>query len=123
MRSYVCTICGFTYEEAKGIPELGIAPGTKWEDLPDGFACPWCKAPKSDFVEKTTAPAPAPAPQVEAPHVDTELSPMEMSIICSNLARGCEKQYLAEEAELFNQLAAHFRSRAEAAPSPSFAGR
>ena len=34
MTKYVCSICGYIYDEATGIPEAGIAPGTKWEDLP-----------------------------------------------------------------------------------------
>ena len=29
---YVCDICGFQYDEAKGDPDNNIAPGTKWED-------------------------------------------------------------------------------------------
>lgn len=49
MRSYMCVICGFTYEEDKGLPEHGIAPGTRWEDIPDTWRCPDCGAPKSDF--------------------------------------------------------------------------
>lgn len=38
---------------------------------------------------------------------------MEMSIICSNLARGCEKQYMPEESENFRKLAEFFRQKAE----------
>ena len=38
MRKYVCIVCGYVYDEAKGIPEAGIAPGTRWEDLPDDWA-------------------------------------------------------------------------------------
>ena len=49
MNRYVCSICGFVYEEAAGIPASGIAPGTKWEALPDDWVCPWCKAAKSEF--------------------------------------------------------------------------
>lgn len=37
---------------------------------------------------------------------------MEMSIICSNLARGCEKQYLPQQADDFRKLAEFFRSKA-----------
>lgn len=37
MKKYVCSICGYVYDEAKGDPDNGIAPGTKWEDLPDDF--------------------------------------------------------------------------------------
>ena len=46
---YVCQACGFVYDEDLGLPEQGIAPGTKLEDLPDDFACPWCGAGKDLF--------------------------------------------------------------------------
>lgn len=44
-----CVVCGWEYNETKGDPENGIAPGTKFEDLPDDYICPICKHPKSDF--------------------------------------------------------------------------
>ena len=44
-----CTVCGFEYNETKGDPANGIAPGTKFEDLPEDWVCPLCKHPKSDF--------------------------------------------------------------------------
>ena len=119
MRTYVCSVCGYVYDEAKGIPEAGIAPGTKWEELPDNWVCPLCGASKSAFREQ--AAASAPAVEMEAPEIERELSPMEMSIICSNLARGCEKQYMASEAEKFTQLAAYFRSKAAPEPAPGYA--
>ena len=50
---------------------------------------------------------------LEKPHTEKELSPMEMSIICSNLARGCEKQYMLEESESFRKLAEFFHQKAE----------
>lgn len=56
---------------------------------------------------------------LEKPHVEKELSPMEMSIICSNLARGCEKQYMPAEAENFTKLAEFFRQKAEPAKATS----
>ena len=34
---YVCDVCGWEYDEEKGYPEGGIAPGTKWEDVPEDF--------------------------------------------------------------------------------------
>ena len=37
---YVCDVCGWEYDEEKGYPEGGIAPGTKWEDVPADFECP-----------------------------------------------------------------------------------
>lgn len=46
---YVCEICGFVYDEEVGAPDQGIAPGTKFEDLPDDFVCPVCGVPKENF--------------------------------------------------------------------------
>ena len=34
-RTWMCVVCGFIYDEAEGLPEEGIAPGTRWEDVPD----------------------------------------------------------------------------------------
>ncbi len=46
---YVCDVCGWIYDEEKGSPENGIAPGTKFEDLPQDFSCPLCGVGKEDF--------------------------------------------------------------------------
>ena len=46
---YVCDVCGWEYDEEKGYPEGGIAPGTKWEDIPDDFECPLCSVGKDRF--------------------------------------------------------------------------
>ena len=48
---WICTICGYVYDEAEGYPEGGIAPGTKWEDLPEDWVCPECAEPKDQFIE------------------------------------------------------------------------
>jgi rubredoxin len=48
-RTYMCVICGFIYDEEKGLPEEGIAPGTRWEDVPLNWVCPECGAGKEDF--------------------------------------------------------------------------
>lgn len=45
----MCVVCGFTYSEAEGLPHEGIAPGTRWEDVPAGWTCPDCGATKDDF--------------------------------------------------------------------------
>ena len=37
MKKYVCTVCGYIYDEAAGDPDNGVEPGTKWEDVPEGF--------------------------------------------------------------------------------------
>ena len=46
---YVCDVCGWVYDEAKGDPEHGIAPGTKFADLPADFECPLCGVSKDQF--------------------------------------------------------------------------
>jgi len=48
-RTWQCILCGFTYEEAAGLPQDGIAPGTRWEELPEDWTCPDCAAIKTDF--------------------------------------------------------------------------
>lgn len=52
MKKYVCTVCGYVYDEAAGDPEHGIAPGTRWEDVSDDFACPLCGVGKDQFEEE-----------------------------------------------------------------------
>jgi rubredoxin len=42
-------VCGFVYEEARGLPEEGIPPGTSWDAVPDSWLCPECGVGKSDF--------------------------------------------------------------------------
>ena len=51
MKKYTCVVCGYVYDEEKGDPSGGIAPGTKFEDIPDSWVCPLCGASKSDFEE------------------------------------------------------------------------
>lgn len=51
MAKYVCDICNWEYDEAAGLPDQGIAPGTKWADLPEDFKCPLCGAPKEMFTQ------------------------------------------------------------------------
>ena len=110
-KKYVCSICGYVYDEA--------AEGTFFDDLPDNWTCPLCTAPKSAFE-----PQEAPAPKKEAvkavPAAETDLTELgigELSALFSNLARGCEKQYKAEESALYLELAAYFDSIAPAVPS------
>jgi len=119
MKQYVCSVCGYIYDEAKGIPGAGIAPGTKWESLPAGWKCPLCGAPATAFREAgAKAEAPKPAAVLHASSDQHELTPLEMSVLCSNLARGCEKQYKSAEAALFTELAQYFQAAAEPAEDP-----
>lgn len=48
---HICDVCGWEYDEAVGIPEQGIEPGTKFEDLPEDFKCPLCFVGKEHFSE------------------------------------------------------------------------
>ncbi len=48
-KKYECVICGFIYDEAEGLPGDGIAPGTRWSDIPDDWECPDCGISKSEF--------------------------------------------------------------------------
>ena len=110
---YICSICGYVYDET--------AEGTAFAALPDSWVCPLCRAAKDLFRPEKIEAAPEPArpdPAAAGPsaHVDTDyaeedlhkLSAGELSALCSNLARGCEKQYKNEEAGLFREIAAYF---------------
>ena len=121
MQKFKCTVCGYIYDESAGIPP-GIKPGTKWASVPDGFLCPLCKAPKSVFVPLTeTAPAVKTAVKkttaaAASPHTEGigKLSAGGLSAVCSNLAKGCEKQRLDAETAAFYQIADYFKAKAAA---------
>ena len=49
MAQWECIVCGLIYDEKDGWPEDGIAPGTKWADVPDDWTCPDCGVGKEDF--------------------------------------------------------------------------
>jgi rubredoxin len=48
-KKWMCSNCGFMYDEAAGRPEEGIAPGTRWDDVPAAWVCPDCGTGKADF--------------------------------------------------------------------------
>ena len=50
MKIYMCVVCGWIYDEAAGLPDEGIAPGTLWADVTDDWRCPECNVGKADFV-------------------------------------------------------------------------
>lgn len=52
MDRYVCQVCGYVYDPAKGDPESGVAPGTGFGDIPEDWVCPVCGASKSDFEKE-----------------------------------------------------------------------
>jgi len=50
-KKYRCLECEYIYDEEKGEPDRGFAPGTLWVDLPDDWSCPICGAPKDFFKQ------------------------------------------------------------------------
>jgi rubredoxin-NAD+ reductase len=51
MKKYICIICELIYDEELGLPNEGIPPGTKFEDIPDDWHCPLCGIDKTFFKE------------------------------------------------------------------------
>ena len=49
---YISDVCGYVYDEKAGDPDIGIAPGTKWEELPDDYVCPLCGVGKDQFSKE-----------------------------------------------------------------------
>jgi rubredoxin len=49
LQVWQCVVCGFIYDEAAGLPEDGIAAGTRWKDIPADWNCPECGVAKADF--------------------------------------------------------------------------
>lgn len=98
---YVCQICGYVYDDAK--------EKVPFEELPDDWKCPLCGTAKSDFKPEANGDEKKVVTAIEQVEADLEkLSAGQLAALCSNLARGCEKQYKQEEADLFRQLADYF---------------
>lgn len=95
---YICSVCGYIYDES--------SQAVSFSDLPNEWVCPLCGAPKALFNVKEEEKT-----QVEFKAIDedlTELSIGQLAALCSNLARGCRKQYKEEEALLFDKLSDYF---------------
>ena len=98
---YICQICGYVYDDAK--------EKVPYAELPDDWKCPLCGAAKSDFKPEANGDEKKVVTAIEPMEADLEkLSAGQLAALCSNLARGCEKQYKQEEAGLFKQLADYF---------------
>ncbi len=52
MEKWVCEVCGYVYDPAEGDPDSGVAPGTKFEDVPADWVCPVCGAAKENFARE-----------------------------------------------------------------------
>lgn len=121
MSKYVCQICGYVYDEAK--------EKVPFDELPNDWVCPLCGAEKS-MLEKQEEKSAEPIKQDNRPtsvHSQEEsddslreMSAGELSALCSNLARGCEKQYKSEESDLFTKLAEYYASKVTTSASVDF---
>ncbi len=111
MSQYVCTVCGYVYDEEQ--------EGVNFDSLLESWKCPLCGASKSQFEKKSKAVenvAPLKNENFVAKTKTTSnkaLSNAELYVICSNLAKGCEKQYMAEETSLFNEIADYYKTNCE----------
>ncbi|MEA4927684.1 MAG: rubredoxin [Candidatus Limiplasma sp.] len=121
MKRFVCSVCGYVYDEALGAPQAGTPAGTRWDALAENWVCPLCGAARTAFYPEGAGKTPQPIVPVAAAR-QSDLKPLpavEMSAVCSNLARGCEKQNLPEEAGWYRQLEAYFKSLAGTLPDAS----
>ena len=75
MSKYECIVCGLIYDEKEGWPDDGIAPGTRWADVPEDWLCPDCGVGKEDFELLEEAPVDD-TPHHEEPVVDKVHSPV-----------------------------------------------
>jgi rubredoxin-NAD+ reductase len=75
MSKWECIVCGWVYDEETGDPDSGVAPGTKWEDIPDDWLCPDCGVGKEDF-ELIETSEPAAAPHHEEETTDESKAPI-----------------------------------------------
>ena len=97
MSKWECIVCGLVYDEAKGWPDDGIAPGTKWEDVPEDWLCPDCGVGKEDFELLEEAPVEQ-IPHHEEPVADTVHPPVV--IIGTGLAGyGLAKEFRKHDSE------------------------
>lgn len=106
---YRCTICGEIYDDDK--------EAVPFTELPDDWRCPVCGAVKDDFEpirddddDIHAARAELIEELKENPDAMYNLSKGQLAALCSNLARGCEKQYKFKEQKMFMELAAYFEA-------------
>lgn len=54
-RQFICRACGLVYDEAMGDADSGLAPGTRFDDIPEDWSCPLCGVTKADFEPMVTS--------------------------------------------------------------------
>ncbi|HEY8570420.1 FAD-dependent oxidoreductase [Microbulbifer sp.] len=104
-RIWECLVCGWVYDESKGSPEDGIAPGTRWEDIPKDWQCPECGVGKDDFemievrrIAMASDSAPAPLQVAASSQVDFSLEPIVI------VGTGLAGYHLAKELRKLDQI-------------------
>lgn len=107
-KKWRCSVCSYVYDEAVG--ERNIKAGTAFDDLPEDWVCPICGASKSAFVMEGAVKEKKSSPKPVYSVSEGKLSYGAMYALCTNLARGCEKQYRNEESALWTELAAYYSS-------------
>ncbi len=108
---YICQICGYVYDDSvEKVP---------FSELPDTWKCPLCGAAKTDF-KPDSSDVPEKENIVLKMQNDLEhLTAGQLAALCSNLARGCEKQYKDKEAGQFRALADYFTATIPEVPDAS----
>lgn len=101
MSKYSCTICGYVFDESEGV---------LWDNLPHDWVCPICGAGKSAFELLKDKYEDHHKHSAEFDDTLRPLKVEEYSALCSNLAKACKKQYLAEESEAFMTLSNYFEA-------------
>ncbi|TDU31450.1 rubredoxin [Panacagrimonas perspica] len=60
-RRYRCPGCSYVFDERTGDAHEGFKPGTRWEAVPDDWACPQCAVrEKPDFEPLPAGENPVP---------------------------------------------------------------
>lgn len=123
MKRFVCDVRDFIYSKVADISASGVTPGTRWEESPGDWVYLRCSATEEalrkqvlpevrqageksfgpDKAEQTRGKSSGPDKTESTREEEDlrELAPGEMSTLCSNLIRGCKRQYLKEGVFLF----------------------
>lgn len=102
MDKYICTVCGYIFEEADGI---------LFSELPLNWVCPLCGADKEAFELIGASKDKVEESSMVINEEDRPLQKAEMAALCSNLAKGCDKQHLADESNAFLELEQYFMGK------------
>ena len=101
MKKWLCLICGWIYDEAKGWPTDGIAAGTKWEDIPEDWLCPDCLVSKADFemIEISNESANSPVQAVQAVQAEVATLAVEEPVVIVGSGHAAYQLVLALRAQ------------------------